>query len=217
MKAAVVHDFTKTAQRRGGPEAGPRPGRGAGQGRDRRACATPTSTPRTATGRSSRPRRSSPVTRASGSSSRSAPASSTPKVGDRVAMPWLGVGLRGLRVLRRRVGDAVREAGQHRLRPGRRLRRVRHGERGLRRAGPRRGGPAGRGRADLRRRDDLQGGQAVRRPPGSAGGDLRHRRPRPPRAAVRQDQRRHRRRGRHQPTRSSNWPRNSAPTTSSTR
>ena len=45
--------------------------------------------------------------------------------------------------------------------------------------------------ADLRRRHDLQGGQGVRCPAGSAGRDLRHRRARPPRAAVREDQRRH--------------------------
>ena len=53
-------------------------------------CATPTSTPHAATGRSSRRRRSSPGTRASGASSRSAPGVTGRAVGDRVAIAWLG-------------------------------------------------------------------------------------------------------------------------------
>ena len=59
---------------RGRPDAraGPRPG--ARAHRDLAGCATPTSTPRAASGRSSRRRRSSRATRASGSSSASAPA-----------------------------------------------------------------------------------------------------------------------------------------------
>ena len=73
MRAAVVKDFTQPLEITEVPTPEPGPGEVLVASRPP-ACATPTSTPRTATGRSSRPRRSSPATRASGSSSRSAPA-----------------------------------------------------------------------------------------------------------------------------------------------
>ena len=74
MKAAVVHDFHPPLQVEDVPTPVPGPGEVLVKV-ETSGCATPTSTPRTATGRSSRLRRSFPVTRASGSSRRSAPAS----------------------------------------------------------------------------------------------------------------------------------------------
>ena len=164
----------------------------------RRACATPTSTRRTGTGRSSRPCRSSPGTRVSGSSSRSGRASTTPKVGDRVAMPWLGAAcgvcdycVDGWETLcEKQVNTGYGEDGSY-------------AEYATANAAyvaqvPDAVDPLDAVRADVRRSDDVQGGQALRRAPRLTGGDLRHRRARPSRAAVREDQRRHRGRGRHQ-------------------
>ena len=62
--------------------------------------------------------------------------------GDRVALPWLGSCLRLLRGLPDGLGDTVRKAAQHRLLHRRQLRRVRQGQRALRRPGAARGGPA---------------------------------------------------------------------------
>ena len=49
------------------------------------------------------------------------------RVGERVAVPWLGVACGVVRVLRVRLGDAVPEPAEHRLLDRRRLRRVRRG------------------------------------------------------------------------------------------
>ena len=51
MKAAVVHEFGTPLVIEDVPTPVPEPGAGAGERRGIRVCATPTSTPRTATGR----------------------------------------------------------------------------------------------------------------------------------------------------------------------
>ena len=48
------------------------------------------------------------------------------RLGDRVAVPWLGCACGTLRPLRLRLGDALHRAAEHRLLGRRRLRRVRH-------------------------------------------------------------------------------------------
>ena len=67
----------------------------------------------------------------------------------------------------------------------------------LRRAGARGHRSARSGAVDVRRGHDLQGGQGVRCATVRRRRRVRHRRPRPPGGAVRQDRRRDRRRGRH--------------------
>ena len=89
MKAAVVTAFTRPSRSWSGTSR-PRRAARCSCGWRRAGCATPTSTPPAATGRSSRPRRSSPATRASASSSSSATASPSRRVGERVAIAWLG-------------------------------------------------------------------------------------------------------------------------------
>ncbi len=93
--------------------------------------------------------------------------------------------LRRVPLLRRRPGEPVRAAVQHRLLRRRRLRRVRARRRPVRGAGPRRCLSDRRSAAVLRRRDDLRGGQSGPRRAGRACRRLRHRRPWPPRGAVR--------------------------------
>ena len=106
--------------------------------------------------------------------------------------------VRRVRVLRLRLGDAVRAAAQHRLQRGRLPRGLRQGRRGVRREGPRRRGPARRRPVDVCRGHHLQGGEGVGRPSVRARRRVRCRRPRSSGAAVRQDRRRHRgRRRRH--------------------
>ena len=169
MKAAVVTDFTRPWRSR---TSRPRPRRPARSWSGSRpaACATPTSTPPTATGRSSRPRRSSPATRASASSRRSAPASPTAPVGDRVALPWLGhacghcdycvSGWETLCEQQQNTGYSI-DGGfaEFAVADAEYVVPVPDGCRPLR-----------RGAADLRRRHDVQGGQGRRtsgRPSGS--------------------------------------------------
>ena len=93
--------------------------------------------------------------------------------------------LRDVRALRQRLGDALPRPAEHRVLAGRRLRRVRVRSRGVRspRAGRHR--PARRGAADLRRRDDVQGRQGLRRTLVRSRRRLRRRRPRTPGAPVR--------------------------------
>ena len=76
MRAAVVHSFDRPLRSRTCPSRARARSRCSSASR-RPGSATPTSTPRAASGRSSRRRRSSPATRASGSSSASAPATRT--------------------------------------------------------------------------------------------------------------------------------------------
>ena len=169
MHAAVVTGFTSPRSRsRTGPCPSPAPAR-SWSGSRRAGSATPTSTPPTATGRSSRPRRSSPATRASASSRRSAPGVTDRSVGERVALPWLGhacghcdycvSGWETLCETQQNTGYSI-DGG---------LRRVRRRRRRLRRPGPRRASPARRRAADLRRRHDVQGDQGRRRPAHRAG------------------------------------------------
>ena len=156
--------------------------------------------PRPATGRSSRTRRSSPGHEDVGIIEKAGPGATLHQVGDRVAIAWLGIGVRTLPVLRQRPGDAVRVADQQRLLGGRRLGGVRGGRRQPRRGRPRRGVVLRRRAADLRRRHDVQGGQGLGDPARRTGRGLRRRRPGTPRRAVREDLRRpgdrRRRRGR---------------------
>jgi ribonucleoside-diphosphate reductase alpha chain len=63
--------------------------------------------------------------------------------GERVACPLARLRLRGVRVLRLGLGDPMRAPAQHRLLPGRLLRRARQGERQVRRPGTRRTGDPG--------------------------------------------------------------------------
>ena len=95
--------------------------------------------------------------------------------------------LRTLPVLQLGPRDALRGADQHRLRHGRRVRRVRRRLCAPRREGARQRGLPRRGAAELRRRDGLQGGQELRGRPVAAVRDLRRRRPGSPGGAVRQD------------------------------
>ena len=136
MRAAVVHEFRPAAGPARTARPTPRPGTGPRPRSRRPACATPTSTPPTATGRSSRRRRSSRATRAS-ASSRAVGAGRHRRRGRRPRRgPVARLGLRRVRVLRVRLGDAVPEPAQHRLLGGRRLRRVRRRRRRVRRPVP---------------------------------------------------------------------------------
>ena len=151
----------------------------------RPVSATPTSTPPTATGRSSRRRRSCPATRASGSSVELGPGrdrggARRPR---RDAVARLRV--RHLRLLRLRLGDALPRAEEHGLLDRRRLRRVRRRLRPLRRPGAGRHRPVRRGPAHLRRRHDVQGGQGRGHPLVRPRRRVRRRRARPPGDPVR--------------------------------
>ena len=192
MRAAVVTSFEQPLEVREVPL--PRPGRArCSCGSRRRACATPTSTPRAATGRSSRSCRSSPVTRASASSKSSARCHRAFAIGDRVAVPWLGWACGTCEHCVTRPRDPVPAAAQHRLLRRRRLRRVRRRRRpptscpcrtvSTRSTPPRSPAPASRPTRPSRSR----GARSVR-----PRRDLRHRRARPPGRAVRPDRRRRR-------------------------
>ena len=138
-------------------------------------------------------------------------------VGDRVALPWLGSAcgycdycVDGWETLcEKQVNTGYGRDGGYAEYAVADADYVAHGARRRR--------PARRRPADLRRRHHLQGGQGVRRRPGPARRGVRHRRPGSPRHAVRQDRRRDRRRGRRGGRETASWPRNSAPTTRSTR
>ena len=161
-------------------------------------------------------RRSSPATRASGSSCELGPGVTEVALGDRVAMPWLGYacgtcdycvsGRETLCLEQKNMGYSIDGGfGEYADRL-----------RALRRQGARGRRPVRRGAADLRRRDDLQGGQgrghALVRPRRR----LRRRRPRPPGDPVRRDRRRPRRRRRPASTRSSSSRASSARSSRST-
>ena len=153
-----------SAPARGDPHPDPRRGRGPRARRGVRVSATPTSTPLTATGRSSRSCRSSPATRASASSKRSvrAPATGSSRA---TASPFPGSAMRAA------IADYC-EAGWETLCESQLnmgyfmdggVRRVREGQPPARRQGAGRHRPGGRRAAHLRRRDDVQGGQALGR------------------------------------------------------
>ena len=127
----------------------------------------------------------------------SAPGSPAWPSARRVAVPWLGYACGDLQALPHRLGDTLPAPAEHRLLRRRLLRRVLPRRRSIRGQGPGRHQRLRRGPADLRRRHHLQGRQGRQRPADRPGGHLRHWRPRPSGAAVRQDLRRHRGRHRH--------------------
>ena len=185
MQAAVVEQFGKPlvlqewTSRRPGPARSwsrPKPA----------ASATPISTPRTATGRSSRRCRSFPATRASGCVVGRGRGRHDRQGGRSRRRALALFGLRSLRILPDRLGDGVRRGGVRRLHQERRLRRVHPGRPELRRAHSRRSRPQGGRAAHLRRDHHLQGHQGDRGETGRVGRHLRRRRPRAPGDPVRQ-------------------------------
>jgi hypothetical protein len=107
-----------------------------------------------------------------------------------------GLCLRRVRPLRLGLGDALPRAEEHGLLDRRRLRRVRHRLRPLRRRGAGRDRSVRRRAADVRRRHDVQGRQGRRDAVVRPRRGLRRRRTGPPRDPVRRDRRRPRRGGR---------------------
>ena len=104
------------------------------------------------------------------------------------------VRVRHLRVLRVRLGDALRAAGEHRVRDGRRLHRVREGVCSVRRHRSRRHRPIRRSATGVRRRHHVQSGEGLGRAVVRPGRGLRRRRSGTPGGAVREDRRCHGRR-----------------------
>ncbi len=88
------------------------------------------------------------------------------QVGDKVGNAWLWLGLRQLRILPHRLGDAVREPAERRLQRQRQLRHLHAGQRRLRPTNPGRRRPAGNSAHPVRRRHRLQGPQGDRHPAG---------------------------------------------------